>query len=291
MNYYHLPLATESGLRLKALFDQGAECEKAAEALVAKQGAVSWLSPEEAEWGGVAAFEFPLTTLLSAHQWETFSTADGAMYSVPRIDMKQEPIEKEQAEAMRSQTSKIVSTQEITFGQIRQLYRRQEAAEMVGLTLTTPDPRTLMEQAGMERTQISMIIYGAPIESVVPDMPSDLRFRVHAALDEDNAITELMADKRFLMVATISGPRKAKALFKQMQALPTIPSGSTNTVLQIEGNHRPGVVYSESAQCFYIQTSSTCVIDGIEPSTEKVYQQACKDAVVVETKGHNQALS
>lgn len=279
MNYYKLPVETETGQCLKALFEKGEECEKAADDFAAAQGACSYLSPEEAEWGGIVAFEFPLNHLVPSHLWDCVDPTDDHPLYVPRIEIKQEPIETSKAQLLAKSASHIVSTTPISFAQIRNQYNRGEAAQMAGITLTTPDPRTLLEQAGLDRKQISMILYGAPIERVASDLPADVVFQLGACLAEDAAISEIMAERSYLMVATISGPRKAKKLFKQMQALPIIPNGSINTVLQIEGNNRPGIILHQASGYFYIKSSHLPMQPDVVPTTEDEFENARIDIV------------
>ena len=64
-----------------------------------------------------------------------------------------------------------------------------------------------------------------------------------------------------------------------MQALPIIPNGSINTVLQIEGNNRPGIILHQASGYFYIKSSHLPMQPDVVPTTEDEFENARIDIV------------
>lgn len=274
IHYHKILKDSATGKSVAKLLDEISVCDKKADKLAMEVGACAYLADNQADYGGIAAFQFPETHIINKTLWDEVLIDDTKeKYYIPKAKITQKFIEAEKAEEYRNNPKAVISRIPIPFNQIMINFSREEAAIMAGVKLTTPPIEKIGKKHGISRKILNMIAAGIRIEEVCPDIPEDIARDLRLSVTEDNEILSAMKDKRFVHLSLLEGPQYAINIYRKMQDLPAIPNGTVNSLLGVKSSqYRCGILDCGT----YIQITSPEPLNGADmlPSDEMEFQAA-----------------
>lgn len=274
IHYYKIPKKSTTGKSIIKLLDEISICDKKADDLAMEVGAYAYLADNQADFGGISAFQFPENHIINKTLWDEVPMDDTTeKYYIPKVKVTQKFIEAEKAEKYRNNPKAIISEIPVPFNQIMINFSREEAAIMAGIKLTTPPIERIGKKYGIHKKTLNMIATGIRVEEVFPEIPQDIARELRLSVMEDNEILYAMKDKLFLHISLLEGAQSAIKIYNKMQSLPAIPNGTINSLLGVKNNqYRCGILDYGT----YIQITSPEYLDGTDilPSDEMEFQAA-----------------
>ena len=254
MNYYKINRHSPLGKELETVLKEGERvCQKARE-FAEGIGAISYLIPPETDFGGIVAFMFPEGKRQNATCFDT--VRDGNVtYHIPKVSVKDRVMLSSDAIKLSKKEKFIVSKTEYPFVVVRGMMSRNDTAILAGLTLHTLPLRHYVLTCKITPEQIQRLLDGIPAKMVLKGLDDQVYESIDATIQEDKKIYECLRLKMFRIVQEISGTKRAVALYKSMQALPVVPSGTINHILSIPRTNvrcqirvKDDTIYKESSQ-------------------------------------------
>lgn len=269
--YYTLDKTSHLGEIVLMLLDEIRKCDEAADQLAAGLGAVAYLADSSADFGGIAAFEFTKHRILNPKVWEEVPMENtDHHYFLPRVQAREEWMEAAKAAEYEGSTTRVVTKTEVPFAAIQQLFSRDEAAELAGITLTTASLEALGKRFHLPRKELAMVAMGAQPEAALPEADEEVLRELRLSQQEDRQILKAMEHRMFRMVTTLSGNKEAIAIYKEMMELPSIPAGTVNKVLGCESNkYRCGILDGETG--LFITSPTPLQREELKPSTAEAF--------------------
>lgn len=269
--YYTLDKRSHLGEIVLRLLDEIRRCDEDADQLAAGLGAVAYLADSSADFGGIAAFEFTKHRILNPKVWEEVPMENpDHRYFLPKVQAKEEWMEAAKAAEYEGCTNRVVTKTEVPFAAIQQLYSRDEAAELAGITLTTASLEALGKRFHLSRKDITMVSMGAQPEAVLPNAEEEVLRELRLSQQEDRQIMKAMKNRMFRLVTTLSGNKEAIAIYKEMMELPSIPAGTVNKVLGCESDkYRCGILDGETG--LFITSPTPLQREDLKPTTAEAF--------------------
>lgn len=256
--YYKIEKETELGTKLTRLLGDMNEAESKADDLADTYGAKEYYMDAVQDAGGIVAVEFPDHVIPDPKLWANFQIADNPKCYVPNVRIREELMEAEKALQMEGGSNVVVSKQDMPFEQVQFKFSREEAAKMAGVTLTTAPLERLGKRHKIDRRKLNMLSMGAPVEIVLPELPEEIKTDIRLSQMEDNQIQNAMEGRKFRLVHTYEGNKKAVEIYQQWMNLPVVPSGTVNALLGVEcDTHRCGLLDEDG----YIYVTSAVEIN------------------------------
>lgn len=277
--YYKAEKSSKIGRTLTRLLQEIKHCQDAADELAVSVGTDSYLAGTDVDFGGISAFEFPKNRLIPTSVWEQVSIEDikGNFY-IPRVEIRQEFLTKEKAEKFQNKPDVIVNKTAIPFTNIMPQFSRKEAAEMAGVTLTTPSVEILAKRYGIDRQTVNMLTMGIPVDLILGSREKEAQQAFLLTLQEDRQITDALKKNDYYQVSHLKGKKAAIEIYQKMLALPCIPAGTVNTQLGVKNTqYRCGLL--DSDPYIYITSPDTISKADILVAYKEEFQQAmtCKE--------------
>lgn len=256
--YYKIEKETELGTKLTRLLGDMNEAESKADDLANTHGAKEYYMDAVQDAGGIVAVEFPDNVIPDPKLWANFQIADNPKCYVPNVRIREELMEAEKALQMEGGSNVVVSKQDMPFEQVQFKFSREEAAKMAGITLTTASLERLGKRHKIDRRKLNMLSMGVPVEIVLPELPEEIKTDIRLSQMEDNQIQNAMEGRKFRLVHTYEGNKKAVEIYQQWMNLPVVPSGTVNALLGVEcDTHRCGLLDEDG----YIYVTSAVEIN------------------------------
>ena len=232
MYYYKINRHSSLGKELETVLKEGERvCQKARE-FAEGIGATSYLIPPETDFGGIVAFMFPEWKKQNATCFDT--VRDGNVtYHIPKVSVSDRVMLSGDAIKLSKKERFIVSKTEYPFVVVRGMMSRNDTAILAGLTLHTLPLRHYVLTCKITPEQIQRLLDGIPAKMVLKGLDDQVCESIDATIQEDKQINDCLRLSMFRMVQEISGTKRAVALYKSMQALPVVPSGTINHILSI----------------------------------------------------------
>lgn len=282
--YYKIEKETELGTKLTRLLGDMNEAESKADDLADTYGAKEYYMDAVQDAGGIVAVEFPDHVIPDPKLWANFQIADNPKCYVPNVRIREELMEAEKALQMEGGSNVVVSKQDMPFEQVQFKFSREEAAKMAGVTLTTVPLERLGKRHKIDRRKLNMLSMGVPVEIVLPELPEEIKTDIRLSQMEDNQIQNAMEGRKFRLVHTYEGNKKAVEIYQQWMNLPVVPSGTVNALLGVEcDTHRCGLLDEDG----YIYVTSAVEINN--PALSAVSPEEY-EAVTAELKAKARAV-
>lgn len=241
--YYKIEKETELGTKLARLLGDMNEAEAEADATADLYGAKEYYMDTVQDAGGIVAVEFPDNVIPDPRLWANFQIADNPKCYVPNVRIREELMEAEKALQKVGVANKTVSKQDMPFEQVQFKFSREEAAKMAGVTLTTVPLERLGKRHKIDRRKLNMLSMGVPVETILPELPDDIKTDIRLSLMEDKQIQDAMKGRKFRLVHTYEGHKKAVEIYQRWMNLPVVPFGTVNALLGVEcDTHRCGLL-------------------------------------------------
>lgn len=276
--YYKAEKSSELGQNLTRLLQEIRHCQDAADELAVSVGTNSYLAGTDVDFGGISAFEFPENRLIPTSTWEQIPIEDiKGNYYIPRVEIRQEFLTKDKTEKFQNKPNVIVNKTAIPFTSIMPQFSRKEAAEMAGVTLTTPSMEILAKRYGIDRQTVNMLTMGIPVDLILGSSEEEAQQAFRLTLQEDRQITDALKKNDYYQVSHLKGKKAAIEIYQKMLALPCIPAGTVNTQLGVKNTqYRCGLLDSDSY--IYITSPDTISKADILAADKEEFQQAmtCK---------------
>lgn len=242
--YYKVAADAPLGEQLRQLLQRADEVGDASDALAMEQNCESYVPAMEADWGGIAGFLFDKNRIVNKNDWTAVEVdvagAEQTAYS-PNVRTKTIPML--EADALAYRGDGIVSEQTFRFADVSYLYSRDEAAQLAGITLSTPPLDRLGKRHKLPRHMVSMLQRGIPAYQLLTGYPADVINEVTRAQHESIQVMDKLSTLRFRTVMEVTGTPRAKEVFMKMLALPIVPMGTLNALLGLKAhNYRAGVM-------------------------------------------------
>lgn len=243
MNYYKANTSTALGAKLKSLMTEADKCERSADEFAGAAGAIAYVGAVDVDFGGISAFEFEKGCIPDQSMFGQAGIENGIIWYVPKVEVKEQPMFSEIALGHKGDFGKIVPDTEKTFREISFMFSRKEAAKMAGIVSKQPAIEDILRKFKISPIEMRMLKSGnLAFNTMFPYIQDGTAERVSQSIIEDKLIMDALSNRKFRIVITISGSRRAVQLYKQMLALPTIPGGMTSALLSIDNpNSRPGI--------------------------------------------------
>lgn len=280
--YYRAEKNSELGQTLTRLLQEIKHCQDAADELAVSVGTESYLAGTDVDFGGISAFEFPKNRLIPTSVWEQVYIEDikGNFY-IPRVEIRQEFLTKEKAEKFQNKPDVIVNKTAIPFTSIMPQFSRKEAAEMAGVTLTTPSVEILAKRYGIDRQTVNMLTMGIPVDLILGSSEEEAQQAFRLTLQEDRQITDALKKNDYYQVSHLKGKKAAIEIYRKMLALPCIPAGTVNAQLGVKNTqYRCGLLDSDS----YIYITSPDIISKADILV--AYKEESQQAMTCKEKKH-----
>lgn len=252
--YYKLKKESELGQKVSALLAEMIEVESKADDLADTYGAKEYFMDSNQDAGGMAAVVFPDDVTPDPNLWSNFQLADNPNCYAPNVRIREELMESEKALQMEGGSNVVVSKQEMPFEQVQFRFSREEAAKMAGVKLTTIPLERIGKRHQIDRRKLNMLSMGVPVETVLPDLPEDIKTDIRLSLTEDKQIQDAMKGRMFRLVHKYEGSKKAVAIYEDWMRLPVVPMGTVNALLGVKcDTHRCGML--EAGKWIYITSA------------------------------------
>ena len=187
--------------------------------------------------------EIPDNVIPDPNLWANFQIADNPKCYVPNVRIKEELLESEKALQYEGVANKTVSKQEMSFEQVQFRFSREEAAQMAGVKLTTASLERLGKRHKIDRRKLNMLSMGVPVEAILPELSDDIKTDIRLSLMEDKQIQDAMKNRKFRLVHTYEGKKKAIEIYQEWMNLPVVPFGTVNAALGAKSDtHRCGLL-------------------------------------------------
>lgn len=233
-HYYRVPDSTTTGQKLSKLYLDILEVENAAEHLAKEQGAVAWSPSNHADFGGISLLEFGNGRNPDKGLYEFAKEEKGHKWYEPKVDLEEFIYPSDVAIGLKISRNVLVRDKEMPFSSVSHRFSRAEAAQMAGIEI------------------------GFRTKEELP------------ALDEE--IAKALNEVTFRQVIRFTGRRKSVSLYRKMMALPTIPLGLSNAIMEV-GNeeYRIGLFRVADATC--VVASSESRAEGTEEIDEELFRK------------------
>lgn len=273
MDYYKVNTSTDLGAKLKSLMTEVVKCECSAEEFAGAVGAIAYIGAADVDFGGISAFEFERGIMPNQSLFEQASVENGITWYVPKVAVKEEPMFSEMALQHKGDFEKIVPDTEKTFREIAFMFSRRESAKMAGIMVKQPAIEEILRKFKISPVEMRMLKSGVvDFRTMFPDIHDGTAERVSQSIKEDKLIMDALGNRKFRIVITISGSRKAVQLYKQLLALPTIPGGMTSALLSIDNpNSRPGI--AEFDRHIYVCSGTPSTAPELQKISEEEFLQ------------------
>lgn len=256
--YYKIEKETELGTKLARLLGDMNEAESEADELADTYGAKEYYMDTVNDAGGIVAVEFPDNVIPDPKLWANFQIADNPKCYVPNVRIREELMETEKALQMVGVANTMVSKQDMPFEQVQFKFSREEAAEIAGVTLTTVPLERLGKRHRIDRRKLNMLSMGVPVETVLPELPEEIKTDIRLSLMEDKQIQNAMKSRTFRLVHTYEGKKKAVEIYQQWMNLPVVPFGTVNAMLGVK---------SDTYRCGLLEEDGWVYVTSVEEIT------------------------
>lgn len=233
-HYYRVPDSTTTGQKLSKLCADISEVETAAERLAKELGAVAWSPSNHTDFGGISLLEFGNGRNPDKGLYEFVKEEIGHKWYAPKVDVEESIYQSDVAVGLKNSPNTLVRDKEMPFLSVSHRFSRAEAAQMAGIEI------------------------GFRTKEELP------------ALDEE--IAKALSGVTFRQVARFTGKRKAVSLYKKIIALPTIPYGLSNAIMEVRNEeYRIGLFRVSDATC--VVASSESKAEGVEEIDEELFRK------------------
>lgn len=242
--YYKVEASSPLGEDLRKLLQRADEVGDASDALAMELGCESYVPAMEADWGGIAGFLFGEKRIVNKNDWTAVEVdiagTEQTAYS-PNVRTKTIPML--EADALQYAGDGIVSEHTYRFADVSYLYSRDEAAQLAGITLSTPPLDRLGKRHKLPRHMVNMLQRGIPAYQLLTGYPAEVINEVTRAQHESIQVMDKLSTLRFRTVMEVEGTKRAQEVFMKMLSLPIVPIGTLNALLGLKArNYRAGVM-------------------------------------------------
>ena len=261
IHYYKIEKESELGKLAARLLGDMEDADRIADLVADKYGAKEFYTDSTNDAGGIVALEFPTNVIPDPNLWMQMQIADNPNCYVPNVRIKEELLESEKALQYEGVANKTVSKQEMSFEQVQFRFSREEAAQMAGVKLTTASLERLGKRHKIDRRKLNMLSMGVPVEAILPELSDDIKTDIRLSLMEDKQIQDAMKNRKFRLVHTYEGKKKAIEIYQEWMNLPVVPFGTVNAALGAKSDtHRCGLLDHDG----WIYITSAVEIDNPE---------------------------